>query len=44
MGEADAELERFRDRMTPDAFDRAREAAFDRLVRERFDLPVITFQ
>jgi hypothetical protein len=44
MGEADAELERFRDRMTRDDFDRAREAAFDRLVRERFDLPVITFQ
>jgi hypothetical protein len=44
MREAEASLEGFRDRMMPDAFDRAREAAFERLVRERFRLPVVTFQ
>jgi hypothetical protein len=29
--------------MTEDAFARAREAAIDRLVRERFKLPVVAF-
>ena len=43
LGEAEAELATFRDRMAPDAFARAREAAFDRLVRERFGLPVVAF-
>jgi hypothetical protein len=42
--EAEAELSGFRDRMDPDAFDRIREAAVDRLLRERFQLPVLIFQ
>jgi hypothetical protein len=29
--------------MAPDAFARAHEAAIDRLVRERYGLPVVTF-
>ena len=33
----------FRDAMAADAFARAREAAIDRLVRERFGLPTIAF-
>jgi hypothetical protein len=40
--EAAAELASFRDRMDPEAFARAREAAFDRLLRERLDLPTVT--
>jgi len=41
--EADAELAAFRASMPPDAFARARDAAIDRLVRERFGLPTIAF-
>jgi hypothetical protein len=41
--EADEELAGFRPSMAADAFARAREAAIDRLVRERFGLPVISF-
>lgn len=41
--DADDELSAFRAGMSPDAFARARSAAVDRLVRERFALPVITF-
>jgi hypothetical protein len=41
--EADAELAGFRSGMTPEAFARALGAAIDRLVRERFRLPTITF-
>jgi hypothetical protein len=41
--EAEEELAAFRSGMAPDAFARAREAATDRLVRERFALPTITF-
>jgi hypothetical protein len=41
--EADEELSAFRARMEPEAFARARDAAADRLVRERFALPTITF-
>ena len=41
--EADAELAPFGARMTPDARERAVAAAFDRLVRESFALPTITF-
>ena len=41
--EADEELAGFRAAMEPDAFARAREAAVDRLVRERFGLPMIAF-
>jgi hypothetical protein len=29
--------------MAPDAFARAREAAVDRLIRERFGLPILAF-
>lgn len=41
--EADEELASFRAGMSPDAFARAREAAIDRLVRERAGLPTIAF-
>ena len=43
-GDADAELAAFRSGMTPEAFERAREAAMNRLVRERFALPTIGFE
>jgi hypothetical protein len=41
--EADAELAPFRSGMSPEAFDRARDATIDRLVRERLGLPTISF-
>ena len=41
--EAEQELAAFRASMTADAFARARGAATDRLVRERFGLPTVTF-
>ena len=41
--EAGEELAGFRSGMTPEAFERAREAAVDRLVRERFGLPTVGF-
>ncbi len=41
--EADEELSPFRAGMPPDGFTRARHAAVDRLVRERFNLPTISF-
>jgi hypothetical protein len=41
--EADAELAAFRSTMPAGAFAQAREAAIDRLVRERFGLPTIVF-
>jgi len=41
--EADEELAAFRASMAADAFARAREAAIDRLVRERFGLPTIQY-
>jgi hypothetical protein len=41
--DADEELAGFRDRMTTDAFRRARVALVDRLVRERLGFPVVTF-
>jgi hypothetical protein len=43
MTEADAELLRFRERMKPEALTRARDVAFDRLVRDHFDLPIVAF-
>jgi hypothetical protein len=43
LGEADAELATYRDRMAPEAFARARDTAVDRLLRERFGLPIVTF-
>jgi hypothetical protein len=42
--EADEELRPFRAGMPAEAFARAREAAFNRLVRERFKLPTIAFE
>jgi hypothetical protein len=41
--DADEELAAFRGGMAPEAFARAREAAADRLVRERFALPTIAY-
>jgi hypothetical protein len=41
--EAEGELSAFRQGMAADVFARAREAAIDRLVRERLDLPTIAF-
>jgi hypothetical protein len=41
--EAESELAAFRAGMTPEAFARARDAAIDRLVRERVKLPTIAF-
>ena len=41
--EADEELAAFRAAMAADAYARTREAAIDRLVRERFGLPVIRY-
>jgi hypothetical protein len=41
--DADEELSGFRDRMTADAYRRARVALVDRLVRERLGLPVVSF-
>jgi hypothetical protein len=43
MHEAGEELAGFRSGMTPEAFERAREAAVDRLVRMRFGLPTVGF-
>lgn len=42
--EADAELAPFRDRMPPDAYGRAQQACVDRLVRDRFSLPLVAFE
>jgi hypothetical protein len=41
--EAEEELAGFRSAMSPDAFARAREAAIDRLVRDRAGLPTVAF-
>ena len=41
--EAETELVPFRGRMLPDAYARAQTAAFDRLVREHFGLPVLRY-
>jgi len=41
--EADDELSAYRDRMTPEAYARARNAAIEGLVRERFRLPTLSF-
>jgi hypothetical protein len=43
-GEADDELAGFRAAMAPEAFARARAAAIDRLVRERFGVPTVRFE
>jgi hypothetical protein len=43
LREADDELTSFRERMSPDAYERAREAAVDRLIRNRLALPTIAF-
>jgi hypothetical protein len=41
--EAEDELAGFRSTMAPEAFVRARDAAVDRLVRDRYGLPTLTF-
>jgi len=41
--EATAELDSFRERMSPDAFSHARDGALSQLVRDRFGLPTLTF-
>jgi hypothetical protein len=41
---ADDELKGFQSSVASDVYRRARQAAFDRLLRERFKLPTITFQ
>lgn len=41
--EADEELAPFRDRLPSDALDQSRRAAVDRLLRERYRLPVVIF-
>jgi hypothetical protein len=42
--EADAELATFASRMSADARDRARQLAFERLLRESLNLPVLTYE
>jgi hypothetical protein len=42
--EARTELAPFRDRMPPDAYERAHAACIDRLIRDRFSLPVVAFE
>jgi len=42
--EADAELAPFRDRMPADAYAHARAACIDRLMRDRFSVPVVAFE
>jgi hypothetical protein len=42
--EADSELAPFRERMAAEAFERARRACVDRIVRGRARLPVLTFE
>lgn len=44
VGEAEAELAPFGARISPEARNRARDAAFERLVREAFGLPVLTYE
>jgi hypothetical protein len=43
LREAEEELAGFRSAMSPEAFARAREAASDRLIRDRAGLPTIAF-
>jgi hypothetical protein len=42
--EADAELRPFRDRMPRDAYEQATRACVDRLLRQRAQLPVVTYE
>jgi len=44
VDDAESELAAFRERMAPTAFARVRDAAVDRLLRERFRLPIIAFE
>ena len=43
-GEADAELQPFRERMPFEAYERSRRACIDRLIRERLRLPTLAFE
>ena len=42
--ESARELEPFRDRLAPEAYERSRSAALDRLIRERRRLPTLTYE
>ena len=42
LAEADADLASYRDRMSTEAYARARGTAVDRLLRERLGLPIVT--
>ena len=44
VAEAEADLEAFRSRMAPEAYEQSRRAAVDRLLRERRKLPIIAFE
>jgi hypothetical protein len=44
VDDAETELAAFRERMAPEAFARVRDAACDRLLRERFRLPIVAFE
>jgi hypothetical protein len=41
--DAEGEVVRFRERMAPEVFERAREAACDQLIRETLRLPIVAF-
>jgi hypothetical protein len=43
-GEAEAELQPFRERMPLAAYEQSRRACIDRLIRERLQLPTLTFE
>jgi hypothetical protein len=43
MNDAEGEVARFRETMAPEAFEQAREAACDRLIRESLGLPIVAF-
>ncbi|MBI3049604.1 MAG: hypothetical protein HYY76_14970 [Acidobacteria bacterium] len=43
-GEADEQLSPFRSRMTADVYRQSRQACIDRLIRDHFKLPTITFE
>ena len=44
VADAERELNSFRARMTPEALTRARDAVYSGLLRERYGLPILTFQ
>ncbi len=44
LSDADAELAPFRGRMTDETYEKIRQAAYDRLLRQHLGLPVVTFR